>query len=414
MRLIRLGICVLVAFAVLAFGAVEAWSQSFLEIGAALLFAFWGFLFATNRAEEIRWTPVFWPLLGLELLALLQFVIPLSVYPFLTKLELLRFSSYVILLFLLAQSFRTARQWKIFAWFLVLFGFVVALFGILQDLTRNGKIYWIKELRYGGNVFGPYVNRNHFAGLMELLIPIGLALLAVPGVRRQQMPLVALLAAIPVGALLMSGSRGGIVAFACELGLLILLLWFRGGNKKQLFTFLAALLLAGGLVAWLGMGDVIQRFSKMHNPEISESGRVSMTRSAYHIFRDHPWTGTGIGTIISVYPAYETDYDATIVDHVHNDHFELLAETGAIGAICWLTFIGLLITCGLKNLWAQRDTAVRALQLGALVGCVGLLIHSFADFNLHIPANALLFFLLSGMASSSPAQKAARNGGDDE
>jgi O-antigen ligase len=402
MRLIRIGICFLITFAILAFGAVETWSQSILQIGAALLFAFWGFLFATGSAEEIRWTPVFWPLLGLELLALLQFLIPLSVYPFLTKLELLRFTSYVMLLFLVAQAFRTPRQWRIFAWFLVLLAFSVALFGVLQDLTRNGKLYWVKEMRYGGNEFGPYVNRNHFAGLMELLIPVGLAMLAVPGVRRQQMPLVALLAAIPVGALLMSGSRGGIVAFACELALLIILLWFRGGNKKHLLAFLGTLLIAGALVAWLGMGDVIHRFSLMRNAEVSEGQRLSMSRGAYHIFRDHPWTGTGLGTIVSVYPAYETAYDSTIVDHVHDDHFELLAETGSIGAICWLTFIGLLIVSGLKNFWTQRDPTVRALQLGALAGCVGLLIHSFADFNLHIPANALLFYLLAGIASSNP------------
>jgi O-antigen ligase len=407
MNITRFGICLLIAFAVLAFGAVEPWSQSVLQIGATLLFAFWGFLFATGRAEEIRWAPVFWPLLGLELLALLQYIIPLSVYPFLTKLELLRFSSYLILLFLLTQAFRTTRQLRIFTWFLVLFGFAVALFGVLQDLTHNGKIYWVKELRYGGNAFGPYVNRNHFAGLMELLIPIGLAMLAVPGVRRQQIPLMALLAAIPVGALLMSGSRGGIVGFACEVALLILLLWIRGGQRKQLVTFLAVLLLAGGLVAWLGMGDVIQRFSKMHDPEISERGRVSMSRGAYHIFRDYHWTGIGVGTIVSVYPAYESAYDGSIVDHVHNDHFELLAETGAVGAICWLTFIGLLIVYGLKNLWAQRDATVRALQVGALVGCVGLLIHSFADFNLHIPANALLLYLLAGIASTKPISELA-------
>jgi O-antigen ligase len=414
MRLVRVGICVLTTFAILAFGAVETWSQSILEIGATVLFAFWGFLFATGRAEEIRWTPTFWPLLGLELLALLQFLIPLSVYPFLTKLELLRFSSYIILLFIIAQAFRTPRQWRIFAWFLVLLGFSVALFGVLQDLTRNGKLYWVKEMRYGGNEFGPYVNRDHFAGLMELLIPVGLAMLAVPGVRRQQMPLVALLAAIPVGALLVSGSRGGVVAFACELALLIVLLWFRGGDKKRLLTFLATLLIAGALVAWLGVGDVVQRFSKMHNPGVSESGRLSMSRGAYHIFRDHPWTGTGIGTIISVYPRYETSYDRSIVDHVHNDHFELLAETGFVGSICWLAFIGILIVSGLKNLWTQRDATVRALQLGALVGCVGLLIHSFADFNLHIPANALLFYLMSGMASSNPVRKPVPEDRDED
>ena len=402
MRIIRIGVCALATFAVLAFGAVETWSSSVLQIGAALLFLWWGFLMSTGRGEEIRWSPVIWPLLGLEFIALLQYVIPLSVYPYLTKLELLRMTSYFLVLFLAVQAFRTPRQWRDFAWFLVLLGFSVAVFAVLQDLTFNGKLYWFREMRYGGMPYGPYVNRNHFAGLMELLIPVGLAMLAVPGVRRQQMPLMALLAALPVGALMLSASRGGIIGFGCEIIVLIALLWIRRGEKKHLFTFLIALILAGGLVAWLGVGQVIQRFSMIHNPEVTEGRRVSMAKGAYHIFRDHPLIGTGVGTMISVYPAYETAYDATIVDHVHDDHFELLAETGSLGTICWLTFIVLLAVCGLRNVSAHQDPVVRAVQLGTLVGCIGLLVHSFVDFNLHIPANALMFYLMAGMASTNP------------
>ena len=402
MRIIRIGICVLITFAVLAFGAVESWSESVLQIGAALLFVWWGLLMATGRGEEIRWSPVIWPLLGLEFIALLQFLVPLSMYPYLTKLELLRMTSYFILLFLSGQAFRTPRQWREFAWFIVLLGFSVAVFAVLQDLTFNGKLYWFREMRYGGMPYGPYVNRNHFAGLMELLIPMGLAMLAVPGVRRQQMPLMALLAAMPVGALLLSASRGGIIGFGCEVIVLVILLWIRRGEKKHLFTFLLALVLAGGLVGWLGVGQVIQRFSQIRNPEVTEGRRISMARGAYHIFRDHPWIGSGVGTMVSVYPAYETAYDATIVDHVHDDHFELLAETGVPGALCWLTFIILLAMYGLKNVSAHQDPVVRSVQLGTVVGCVGLLAHSFVDFNLHIPANALLFYLMAGMASTNP------------
>jgi O-antigen ligase len=357
---------------------------------------------ATGRGEEIRWSPVIWPLLGLEFIALLQFVVPLSLYPYLTKLELLRMTSYFILLFLSGQAFRTPRQWRDFAWFIVLLGFSVAAFAVLQDLTFNGKLYWFREMRYGGMPYGPYVNRNHFAGLMELLIPMGLAMLAVPGVRRQQMPLTAILAAMPVGALLLSASRGGIIGFGCEVIVLVILLWIRRGEKKHLFTFLAALVLAGGLVGWLGVEQVIQRFSQIHNPEVTEGRRISMARGAYHIFRDHPWIGSGVGTLVSVYPAYETAYDATIVDHVHDDHFELLAETGVPGALCWLTFIILLAVYGLRNLSAHQDPVVRTVQLGTVVGCVGLLVHSIVDFNLHIPANALLFYLMAGLASTNP------------
>ena len=402
MKIIRIGSYVLVTFAVLAFGAVESWSESVLQIGAALLFLWWGVLMATGRGEEIRWSPVIWPLLGLEFIALLQFIVPLSMYPYLTKLELLRMTSYFILLFLSGQAFRTPRQWRDFAWFIVLLGFSVAVFAVLQDLTFNGKLYWFREMRYGGMPYGPYVNRNHFAGLMELLIPVGLAMLAVPGVRRQQMPLMAILAAMPVAALLLSASRGGIVGFGCEVIVLVILLWIRRGEKKHVFMFLAALALAGGLVGWLGVGQVIQRFSQIHNPEVTEGRRLSMARGAYHIFLDHPWIGSGVGTIVSVYPAYETAYDATIVDHVHDDHFELLAETGVPGALCWLTFIVLLAVYGLKNVSAHQDPVVRSVQLGTVVGCVGLLAHSFVDFNLHIPANALLFYLMAGMASTNP------------
>lgn len=392
----------LIAFAVLAHGAVETWSESILEIGAAVLFLWWGVMVATGKAEEIRWSPVIWPLLGIELIALVQFLVPLSVYPYLTKLELLRFTSYILLLFLLSQAFRTPRQWSGIAWFLILLGFGVAVFGILQDLTFNGKLYWFREMHNGGAPFGPYVNRNHFAGLMELIAPLGLAMLAVPGVRRQQLPLVALCAAMPVGALALSASRGGIISFGCEVVLLVFLLLMRRGEKRHVFTFLIAILLAGGLVAWLGVGQVMHRFSEIHNPEVTEIRRVAMAKDALHIFMDHKWKGTGLGTMISIFPRYETLYDGKIVDHVHNDHFELLAETGIFGGLCWLIFIGVLIRFGLKNLSAHQDPIVLSVQLGALVACAGLMVHSLMDFNLHIPANALLFYLLAGLASSNP------------
>jgi len=402
MTVIRIGICALITFSVLAYGAVEPWSQAVLEIGAAALFLCWGSLVALGKAGTIRWNALLWPLIGLEALGLLQYLVPLSVYPNLTRLELLRFTSYLLLLFLLTQAFRTPRQWGILAWYLILFGFCVAVFGILQDLTFNGKLYWFRELRNGGIPYGPYVNRNHFAGLMELVVPTGLAMLALPGVRRQQLPLVGLLATLPVGALFLSASRGGIAALGCELIILTILLWTRRKQSGQLFTFIAALVLAGGLVGWLGIGRVISRFSLVQSTEVTESRRVSMARSAWHIFEDHPVIGTGMGTIVSVYPAYETVYDGKFVDHVHNDHAEMLAEMGSLGGICWLAFIGLLIYYGMKNLSAHQDPMVRAVQLGALVGCCGLLIHSFVDFNLHIPANALLFYLLAGLATSSP------------
>jgi len=403
MTVLRIGICVLVVFAVATFGAVEPWAVFVLELGASALFLWWAVLVARHKTSEIAFSPVFWPLLGIVIVGLLQYFVPLSVYPYLTKLELMRWAAYVLLLFLWAQSFQTPRQWAEFLWFLVCLGFVVAVFGILQDLTSNGKLYWFRELRYGGFPYGPYVNRNHFAGLMELVIPLGLATLAIQGVRRQQLPLFALLTALPIGALFLSASRGGVVAFGCEVAALIILLVMRHGEKRHLWMFLAVLALAGGLVAWLGIGQVVSRFREVRNPEVTESQRISMMRGAIHIFEAYPWTGTGLGTTISVYPRFETQYDGKTVDHVHNDHLELLAETGVAGGICWIVFILMLAGYSIRNLYSRNPPLIQGLQIGALVGCFGLLIHGLVDFNLHIPSNALLFFLLAGIACTHPA-----------
>ena len=96
------------------------------------------------------------------------------------------------------------------------------------------------------------------------------------------------------------------IAVGCEVILLVILLWMRPGEKKHVFTFLVALILAGGLVGWLGVGQVIYRLSEIRNPEVTADCRVSMARGAYHIFRDHPWIGTGVGTKFQWIPALET------------------------------------------------------------------------------------------------------------
>ena len=76
--------------------------------------------------------------------------------------------AHVLVMFLAVQAFQTLQDWRSFIWFAMVFGFLVCVFGILQHLTFNGKLYWFREMHYGGIPFGPYVNRNHFAGFAEL------------------------------------------------------------------------------------------------------------------------------------------------------------------------------------------------------------------------------------------------------
>jgi O-antigen ligase len=400
MSAIRTGICILVVFAVLAHGGVEPWSEAVLEVGAAVLLLAWACISAANRDLDLVWSPLFWPLLGVWIIGAVQWGTGLSMVPFLTRIELLKYSALLALFFLCVQSYRTRAHWRGFVWFLLLLGFAVSLFAILQHFTFNGKLYWVREMRYGGTPFGPYVNRNHFAGLMELLIPSGVAIQVLGGERRDQLPLVTLFTLLPIGALFLSASRGGIMSFVAEMVFLAILVILRRREKKALVGAVLIVGLAVVLVSWLGIGAAMERFASYKGLEVSEGRRVGMLHGTWRIFLDHPVLGTGLGTLQEVFPRYETVYDGLIVNHSHNDYAEALAETGAVGGLCFLTFLVLLFWKAWKFLVADQDARTLAYHAGALVACFGLLIHSFVDFNFHIPSNALLFLLQAALATS--------------
>ena len=175
-------------------------------------------------------------------------------------------------------------------------GFFVSIFGILQHLTFNGKLYWFRVMRYGGLPFGPYVNRNHFAGFAELLIPIALVPLVLGKVRRERLLLVALFALVPIVALLLSASRGGIISLAVQITILFLLLLVRRVRSKHILVGGMVVLCAVLAVSWIGVQQVLQRFTGLQSLEVSEAKRAAMRADTWQIFLDHPLIGTGLGT----------------------------------------------------------------------------------------------------------------------
>ena len=400
MRLLQIGLCAVLVFAIAAHGAVEDWARAVLETSAGLLFLLWAVRAYLAREDSVVISPLLPPLLALMLLALGQLLFRGTASPYATRIELQLLTALTLLLFLATQAFRTTDDWRFFVWFIISFGFLVAVFGILQHLTFNGKLYWFREMRYGGIPFGPYVNRNHFAGFAELVIPVAMVPLVLGKVRRERWFAVGLLALLPLGALFLSASRGGIISLAAEFGLLMLLVALRRTGGKHVLAGAVVLLFAFMLVSWLGVRQILERFSSMQSLEVTSGKRASMRLDTWHIFREHPWTGTGLGTLQTVFPAYETQYDAKVVNHAHNDYLEALAETGIAGAVCCVWFLGALFACSLRRLFLQDKSFSAALHLSGLVACTGFLVHSLVDFNLHIPGNALLFFLMANLATA--------------
>jgi O-antigen ligase len=410
MNAIRIGICGAVVFAVLAFGGVEPWGQGALEIGAASLLVLWGVLAVRGEYAEIDWNWLYLPLFGLGAFALVQCTFGLSVYPHLTKLELLRWGAYVLFFFLTVESFRSLEQARWFIWFLVIFGFAVSLFAIVQHFTSNDQtIYWSVPLASGGNVFGPYVNRDDFAGFVEVIAPLGLALLFFRAVHREHTALLLLFTIVPIGALMLSASRGGIIGLFFEIALLVFLSRANEIGRKQLLAITGLVLVAGTFIVWLGVSEAIQKFELLSSSEMSTDTRVAMYHDTWHIFADHPWAGTGLGTLQATFPRYASFYNGFAVDHAHNDYLELLADTGIVGGLCGLSFIGLLFWKGLANLRSSQRRATKAVYAGSLAACTGLLLHSLVDFNLHIPANALIFMTLAAIATSEITESSTKH-----
>src|SRR6516164_994394 len=167
MKLIRVGICCLLAFAVLSFGAVEEWSQAVLAVGASLLLVFWAIRLYYRKADQLYIPPEIFPFAAFALVGVLQDVFHWTASRYFTRIELQLLLTCLIVVFLMSQAYSRIRHWRGFFWFLMSLGFFVSIFGILQYLTFNGKLYWVRVMRYGGTPFGPYVDRNHFAAFAE-------------------------------------------------------------------------------------------------------------------------------------------------------------------------------------------------------------------------------------------------------
>jgi O-antigen ligase len=407
MKVLRVGIYALIVFGVAAHGGVEEWARAVLETGAGLLLLAWSLWVFSKREEQLFISPLLLPLAALLLVVLGQLFFRWTASSYNTRIELQLLLADLIILFLSVQAFRTLKNWRGFVWFGMIFGFLVSLFAILQHLTSNGKLYWFREIRSGGLPFGPYVNRNHFAGFAELVLPLALIPLILGRVRRERRLVVGLFAVLPIGALFLSASRGGIVSFGAEMGVLVLVVLLGRTMGKQFLPGVTVLLVALLLVSWLGVGQILQRLSSVQMLEVTAGKRASMRGDTWRIFLDHPVFGTGLGTLQIVYPPYESLYDGKIVNHTHNDYLEALAEMGIAGGLCCAWFIAVLLRESLKRLRQLSNSFAGAFQISGFLACCGFLVHSVVDFNLHIPANAMLFFVMTHLATSEFQQVSA-------
>jgi O-antigen ligase len=401
----------LLMFGPLAFGAVEPWSVYVMEIGAVVLCLLWLTKQWLDGEFSVRGNPLFVPMAAFGLLIQVQIFFHLSAYPHDTISEAMLYAAYGMLCFLSSQLLVRSSQARKLGVTLAVYGFTVAVLALLQGIASNGKLYWVRQPRLGGWIYGPYVNHNHYAGLMEMLIPIPLVISFSHFVHERERLTAGVAAAVMTGTVFLSGSRGGMLAVIAEfIFLTILMARQKKGSRAAVGVGVFAIVLFS-LLTWLGGKELTTRvfsISTETRTEISGGVRLNIDRDSFAMFRRKPVLGWGLGTFPVVYPEFRSFYTNFFVNEAHNDYLQLLTETGIVGVAVMLWFLVALYRAAMKKISGWTSSVTGSVTLACVLGTIGILVHSFVDFNLQIPANAALFYVLCTLAASPPLLQRAR------
>lgn len=444
--IIIIGILGVVAFTALAFGTVEPWSIFTFELLVILLIFIWGLRTFITKQIALTIPLMMLPMILLFLIGILQSIVIAdaggAVQSLSKDVEATRRAT-TIIFFLLACVLLTTqvlveREWvSRVAGFLVIYGLGMAVFALLQYLSWDSRFYWLRHTAQG-SAFGPFVNRNHYAGYIEMLIPLPAALLFSRDIRSEMRLFYCFAVIVMSISLVMAASRGGMVSLAAGLSFVVIIAiqgrrvekpHHREGGRENsasrmssrkpnwlLYVPLALafiVVLLGGLL-WLGPEPVLNRISdtvqsmSQENIQSRYLSREWIWRDSLSIFRAHPILGAGLGSFETVYPQYGHSDGTTVVPQAHNDYLQILADAGIFGGVALLTFLALFFQALFKSL-RIKDSRLKSVALGVGGGVIAMLVHSFFDFNLQIPANALLFLFLvtvvSCVSRCSPEQK---------
>jgi O-antigen ligase len=399
-----LGLCSVLIFAILAFGAVEEWSTFIFEAGAAVLFLVWAGKQLVSGQLTLSRNPLYPPALFFFVLLLAQIALRTSAYSYVTQYGALQYFSYGMVLLIAAECVREENDRKNFAIALIVFGVLYAFYALAQALTSEGKFFWVYAPQSHGSIFGSYVNHNHYAGLMEMLVPFPLVVSMGHLQKGGKRALVAFCAILMASTIFLSGSRGGMLAIVLEIVVFAMLTLVQRRNYRVALGLIAVSVLVLAFLFFLGKGEVLGRLG-----ELGPGIRLNMTKDCFRMFFRRPVLGWGLGTFPTVYPGYRTFYTNLFVNEAHNDYAQLLVETGLLGFGLMLWFLVRLYQYGLPTSRRWELKWDGAVSLAALLGCTGILFHSFVDFNLQIPANAALFYVLCGLAAS-PLAKISKSG----
>lgn len=385
-------LCVIVITPI-PYGTVEPWWK------AAFICVVFGIFILRIFQTEILLnpSPVLLPLLALSALALLQVLTGFSVDAFQTRFFALQLLALTAFLTLLYRYAATEERVRVLVYAIVGVAIVSAVFGILRQTTQHQTGFLLPLLKQNQG-FAQFVNKNHFAYLMEMALGLLIGLI-IAGNSKQRLIQFALLLPIWI-ALVLSNSRGGILAMLAQVTIAPLFLL----RSATLRLALAAVLIAGVLFGtiWLGGDRLVTNFTAASNEltatDTDGASRNEIWRATLKMFAAHPLLGVGLGAYWIGITAYHDASGVLTPQEAHNDYLELLSSGGVVGLALGIWFVVIVVRLARRNL--NTDTGfIRAVRIGAVLGLASVAAHSLLDFGLHLFGNTVVFLTLIMLAT---------------
>ena len=321
----------------------------------------------------------------------------ISLEPFATNVTALHIFALAVFFSLTLVYLDTAARLSRMVTVIMIFGFVYAFFGILQSMLSPDKIYGLYKPQ--STPFGTFVNRHNFAALIEMAVSIPLGLLFTGAVRRDKRLLYVIAIALMGASLLLSGSRGGLIALLSAIIFLVIITSRARGRKNLILKAGLSLLLviaAVGGAIFVGGETSLTRAAESLTTEQAGTNRTHIWGVTLKMIGDSLPLGAGIGAYSVAYTRHDTAGGFERVDQAHNDYLQVLADAGIPGLLIGVFFLFLLFREGIRNV-SVANTFRRGVASGAFAGCFAILIHSIFDFVLHVTAISVMFLTLIAM-----------------
>jgi hypothetical protein len=257
------GLFVLLAFGILAFGAVDEWSTFTFEAGAAILFLVWVAEQVVSGQVTLSKNPLYVPAALFFTLILAQILLRTTAYSYITRYEATRYLSYGIVMLVAAECVRGEELRKKVGMGVLAFGTFYAFFALAQELAPNGKIFWLYTPRYHGSIYGSYVNHNHYAGLMEMLIPVPLCLSMGHLFKGGKRAMIAFAVVLMASTVFLAKSRGGMIAFLLQLAMLAALTLWQKRDRRIAIGLLTVCVSVLSFLFFIGRGQVLGRLGDL-------------------------------------------------------------------------------------------------------------------------------------------------------